>query len=126
VRAVLARSHISRQHHKDERIERGFDESVVQILAGSISSVWQMVGLHGVIVEHMSRSAPTHRQVGLVDTPIGGNLANRGMGPATTTGTGPAPGPSNAASPAVASPTATSLSGDDDRAWCVPSDVIGD
>jgi hypothetical protein len=91
VRAVLARSHISRQHHKDERIERGFDESVVQILAGSIASVWQIVGLHGVIVEHMSRSAPTRRQVGLVDTPMGGSLANRGTGPATTTGTGPPP-----------------------------------
>jgi hypothetical protein len=67
--------------------------------------------------EHMSRSAPIGRPVRLLDTPIGGNLANRGMGPATTTGTGPAPGPypgdatgpAMTALPAFASSTAPDL-----------------
>jgi hypothetical protein len=83
----------------------------------------------------MSRSTPVGRQVLLVDTPLGGNLANRGMGPATTTGTGPAPdpypgdatAPAITALPAFASSTAPiSLPGDDDRTECIPGDVVGD
>jgi hypothetical protein len=85
----------------------------------------------------MSRSAPVGRQVPLVDTPIGGNLANRGMGPATTTGTGsapgpypgdaPAPAPADYTLPAFASSTAPMpLPGDDDRTQCIPGDVVGD
>jgi hypothetical protein len=75
----------------------------------------------------MNRSAPTRRQVGIGRHSHRRELANRGMGPAATTGTGPAPGPSITASPAVASPTAPiSLPGDDDRTWCIPGDVIGD